>query len=552
MFRKFIYVLFTVVALMFSENMRAAAYDSEMLIRVGISDSSFSKYIFNDISLYSDSKIEIIDIATGSAFRVEGKDVSFVMNEDGLFDILAGAETLTENLYGPISVNTVPNSLIGVRGLIRAGKPAFYRGAVELVKSQGKQNGFAVVNVLDLKSYLKGVVPNEMPVSFGLEALKAQCVAARNYALKPRDKAYKEFDICDSVACQVYFGAKTERELSSRAVDETDGLVALYDSDLILAVYSSTAGGYTESYSNAFSSVKTNEFPGNEVPYLIARPDIPDMKPLNTEEAAREFYTSNPDTYDNNSSYFRWKREWTLSEFTEMLNETMLSQSKFVKPYFTEDDLFDTLKEIRILQRGNSGKVIFLEIITDKGSYIVGKELVLRRLFKKNGKALPSANFVTDLITDETSEPVIRFTGGGFGHGVGMSQYGAGKMGQTGMSFVNILQHYYSGISLGTVPVTLEPSYGKNSYSESFYAPSSEVSVYIDENKGISDISVIVNGVDLNTDLNGFFKKKTKIDISKYIHRGINNVEVVLPDEHYGSNKLFRYHIEVAGVDKNG
>ena len=552
MFRKFICILFLAAAAVLNSVLPSAAYDAETIIRVGISDSSFSKYIFDNVSLYSASKTEVIDIATGRAFSVSGKDVTVVMNENDLFDVAVDSETVMEDLCGPLSVSTAPNSLIGIRGLSRAGKPAFYRGAVELVKSQGKKKGFAVVNVLDLKNYLKGVVPNEMPVSFGLEALKAQCVAARNYALKPRDKAYNEFDICDSVACQVYFGAKTEKELSNRAVDETDGLVALYDGDLILAVYSSTAGGYTESYSNAFSTVKTNEFPGNEVPYLVAQPDIPDMKPLNTEEAAREFYTSKPDTYDNNSSYFRWKREWTLSEFTKMLNETMLAQSKFIKPLFTEDDLFDTLKEIRILQRGNSGKIVFLEIITDKGSYVVGKELVLRRLFKKNGTALPSANFVTDLIAEENSEPIIRFTGGGFGHGVGMSQYGAGKMGQSGMSFTDILQHYYTGISVGTIPVTLESYEGKNSYSESFYAPSSGVSLYIDENKGVSDISLIVNGVDLNTDINGFFKKKTKIDISKYIHSGINNVEVILPKEYNGSNRLFRYHIEVAGADKNG
>ena len=87
-----------------------------------------------------------------------------------------------------------------------------------------------------------------------MRLLKAQTVAARNYVLSPRVKSSPNYDVVDSVASQVYFGANTERELSNQAVAETEGIVALYGWDLILAQYSSTAGGYTESYSNAFRS----------------------------------------------------------------------------------------------------------------------------------------------------------------------------------------------------------------------------------------------------------------------------------------------------------
>ena len=107
--------------------------------------------------------------------------------------------------------------------------------------------------MIEVEEYLKGVVPNEMPTSFGLEALKAQAVAARNYVLSPRVKASSNYDVVDSVASQVYYGANTEKALSNQAVKETEGLVAIYDWNLILAQYSSTAGGYTESFSNTFS-----------------------------------------------------------------------------------------------------------------------------------------------------------------------------------------------------------------------------------------------------------------------------------------------------------
>ena len=542
----FIYIFLIISYFFFAGVLPSQAYDSEKIIRVGISDSAFSKYVFDEVSFNSEEKMEVVDIATGNSVKSFGQNLTVRM-EDDLFDVFVGSKAVMKDLTGPVVITTKPTSLIGINGLKRAGKPAYYRGSIELIKSE-KKSGFSVVNVLDLRSYLKGVVPNEMPVSFGLEALKSQCIAARNYALKPRVSAYKEFDICDSVACQVYFGAKTEKLLSDRAVEETDGLVALYEGDLILAVYSSTAGGYTESYSYAFTSPGSKVFPSEDVPYLQAKPDIPDMKPLNNEEEAREFYMTRPETFDNNSSYFRWTREWSLSEFIEMLNKTMREQAAFIKPNFTEYDEFQRLKEIKILKRGKSGKVVFLEIVTENGSYVVGKELVLRRLFKNKGKALPSANFVTDLEYGDNGEPIIKFYGGGFGHGVGMSQYGAGKMGQSGMSFTNILQHYYTNISIGTVPVTVENSVGKNSCSTTFFVPSDYAKIYIDENKGIYDFSVTVNGMEINLETGRLFKKKTEFDISEYVHSGINTVEIIIPQETYGSGKSLKYHIEVAGA----
>ena len=114
--------------------------------------------------------------------------------------------------------------------------------------------------MIEVEEYLKGVVPNEMPVSFGLEALKAQSVAARNYVLSPRTKASTNYDVVDSVASQVYFGANTERPLSNQAVGETEGIVALYNWDLIVAQYSSTAGGYTESILTHFLIRKQKRF----------------------------------------------------------------------------------------------------------------------------------------------------------------------------------------------------------------------------------------------------------------------------------------------------
>lgn len=525
----------------------ASGYDSDKPIRVGLSDTTFSKYVFDDEEFYSDGLLELTDLATGETVKALSVGIRVTM-QDGLFTVYIDKKPKMGKIRGPLILKAEPNNLIGITNHKRAGKPAFYRGIIELVKTAKKTNGYVIVNVLDLKNYLKGVVPNEMPVYFGLEALKAQCIAARNYALRPRDKFYSEFDICDSVACQVYFGAKTEKELSNLAVDETDGLVALYDGQLILAVYSSTAGGYTESYANAFSDPGSKKFPSHDVPYLQAQPDIPNMKSLHKEEDARDFYTTNPETYDNDSSYFRWTRTWTVGEFVQMLNKTMQEQAAFVKPAFTDKDKFEHLHEIKIRQRGISGKVMFIEITTEKGTYTIGKELTIRRLFKKDVKALPSANFVCDLVKDEKAkETYVKFSGGGFGHGVGMSQFGAGKMGKSGMNFINILQHYYTGISIGTVPFTITSEQGKNQTTQRFMAPFGQAQLVINNLSGVSEITLIVNEKETDIEI-GRLLKKSKIDISKYMQKGMNTVEIVIPADYTGQ-KVLNAYIEIKGAD---
>lgn len=204
-----------------------------------------------------------------------------------------------------------------------------------------------------------------MPVRFGLEALKAQSVAARNYVLSPRVKANPNYDVVDSVASQVYFGANTEKDLSNQAVKETTGIVALYGWDLILAQYSSTAGGYTECFSNAFSDPVTKKFPSESKPYLTAKPDYDTTEPLDNEKSAAKFYKSKPASYDVKSPYFRWEREWNGQEIQDAVQANIAAQSAtgFIKPSVAKGETIGIIKEIKVRKRGDSGKIIELEII---------------------------------------------------------------------------------------------------------------------------------------------------------------------------------------------
>jgi len=137
-----------------------------------------------------------------------------------------------------------------------------YRGVLEVFGNA--RNTFTIVNELPLEDYLLGVVPNELsPATFGqLEALKAQAVAARTFAIRNLAQSRQEgYDICNTDACQVYMGAGTEDSLATQAVRETRGMIATYNGQPINALYSSTCGGRTESVENIFQE---------KLPYLVS------------------------------------------------------------------------------------------------------------------------------------------------------------------------------------------------------------------------------------------------------------------------------------------
>lgn len=522
---------------------------SSEVIRVGIGTQNFGTYQYKNITIFGTGDTQIYDNKLLIGNYQPNQEIS-ISYKDGKFSIYIPGNIFPEKVDGPVQI-TSNFGLLGVSGLKRAGKQALYHGAFELTPNG---NGtFNLVNMIEVEDYLKGVVPNEMPVRFGLEALKAQTVAARNYALSPRVKSSPNYDLVDSVASQVYFGANTEKDLSNQAVEETEGIVAIYDWDLILAQYSSTAGGYTESFSNAFSDPKTKEFPSDDKPYLHARPDIIGQTPLNKEEDAENYYKSKPDAYDIRSPYFRWEREWSAEELKNALETTLVSQSAtgFVHPAFKKGDKLDNLVELKVIRRGDSGKIIEMEVITRSQKYKIFKELVVRRLLTKDGKALPSANVVFDNIQDEYGNLIsVHAYGGGFGHGVGMSQYGAGFMGsEMHIPYDKILQHYYTGITLSTKPVIVSTDTGQQSITQHFYAKDKKAKIIVDNKFGVNNLTVDINGVkqsfELPKEMLGF-KRYSEIDISKYIKKGRNTITFTSPEFFESSaRKGVRLYVEL-------
>ena len=514
------------------------------IVRVGIGDNAFKSYVHSRMGIYGTAEVRVfnndIEIALIPADSVINVSLS------GNKYVIENGEVIDE-VHGPVRFSC-PNGMLGIQGLRRAGSQALYRGDIELVKS--KNNTFHIVNVIEVEDYLKGVVPNEMPVRFGLEALKAQSVAARNYVLSPRVKANPAYDVVDSVASQVYFGAGSEKDLGTRAVEETEGIVAIYGWDLILAQYSSTAGGYTESFSNAFSDPKTKMFPSVPKPYLIAKPDINGQTPLNTDEEALAYYKSTPDSFDIKSPYFRWQRTWTREELQKAVQANLAAQSTtgFVSPNFVKGQVLPEIKRLEVKRRGDSGKIIELDIVTKGGTYKILKELVIRRLLTNQGKALPSANIAFEHEFDSNGRLVsVTGYGGGFGHGVGLSQYGAGFMAtEMHKKFDEILKHYYTGITLSTKPVVL--SVHSTPVSQTFYAKNRHAVLVIDNKYKLSYFLVNINGKEQQVTLS---KKERveRVDISKYIKHGHNSIMFFYPQDE-DQNKGIRLFVELVKQDE--
>lgn len=559
-------IFFCILALVFCTGLKTFAQEGNgilsekmKLVRVGISDNSFKSLLYKEISIIGTSQYTVYDKKTSKPIlKFSPTDILKLKLSSGNFELIVNNKVATKAPIGTLVIDC-PNGLLSVENLKRNGKQALYHGIFEIVPKN--ENQFYLINVLDLQSYLKGVVPNEMPVRFGLEALKAQAVAARNYVLLPRTKSFTEFDVDDSVASQVYFGAGTESQLSSQAVEETEGLVALYNWDLILAQYSSTAGGYTESYENTFSDPKTKTFPSKPKPYLQGRPDIYSVGPLNREEEARLFYMSYPDSYDMKSPYYRWQRTWGekkegMKELQDVLQKTLVDQSKtgFIKPEFKQGDTLGEIKELKVKSRGVSGKIIELEIVTDKETYHVYKELVIRRLLTKDGKALPSANVVFEHLydADKKLNKIVAY-GGGFGHGVGMSQFGAGFMATSlHKTFDKILKRYYTGITISTVPTILSSNDSQKILTQSFFLPKTKAILVVDNMYKIKGFNATINGRNVAFEIANSivpFNRVSRIDISSYLKQGKNNVTFFFPEDE--KNKGIRLYIELIEKDED-
>ncbi len=276
-----------------------------------------------------------------------------------------------------------------------------YRGYIELYPAEGS---FTAVNVVPLESYLCGVVPAEMPSGWGSEALKAQAVAARTYTVNKvnsgGETAY--YNICDNTHCQMYTGTKAEAETATAAVKATEGQVITYGGELINAVYCSSAGGVTDDCENVW---------GNSVPYLKSVEEI------------------------EGAQVVEWNRSFTFSELSSLLSQNGADIGKLV--YVS-------------VVRSDNGRVYSMTFTGEKSSYTIQKEDI-KTFFSPLGGSLKDRVFDISLNYDNgDGQFTLTIDGKGWGHGLGLSQYGAASMAAAGYSYEDIVKHYYTGVELSS------------------------------------------------------------------------------------------------------
>jgi len=301
-----------------------------------------------------------------------------------------------------------------------------YRGEIKISKTD--PHNFNVINRVNLEEYLVSVVPAEMPSSWPQEALRAQAVAARSYAMFQIGRRHTAdgYDLCATVHCAVYRGINSETDRTTEAVLATAGEVGKHNGQIIDAVFSANSGGHTEAsehvwggereYLQGVSTVSNNEY---EFPLLPAE--------------LRDFLMTSPESYSGKSPFasrnaYRWTRELQLSELIDNYD-------------------LGEIKDIEITERTPSGFVRSLEIIGENDRVSFSGDTIRSRL-----GGLRSNNFIINksFASDGYLERAVLF-GAGWGHGVGFDQTASAGMAAEGYNHRVIFTHFYDDVTIEEV-----------------------------------------------------------------------------------------------------
>ncbi len=355
-----------------------------------------------------------------------------------------------------------PVQLVPAQGTFEIGNSRYgsaYRGSLEILLRG--TNGLIAVNNVDMESYLRGVLPREVIPTWGnyggMEGLKAQAVAARSYALYNLNRGRHSndpYELCDTDHCQVYGGKDWETVNTDRAVAETRGLILAWNGNPIQAFFHSNNGGYTESSGNVWMT---------SFPYLISQPD-PFDDPTNRD------LQSHPHAI--------WEKDVPLRVLNNLLvgggASTTVEEVKIVSVFPSE-----RVNELRI---SGGGKIV--SFLKERARTVLGLRsqlytvreqpesrvwvasanndgrLIQESMTELEGKWALSAHGIKRMLTGEQfsalgangrdTVPYMAyiFDGRGWGHGIGMSQYGAYNRSRAGQSYADILDFYYPGTQL--------------------------------------------------------------------------------------------------------
>lgn len=416
-------------------------------VRIGIRNIKQDVTLSSPVGFYLYEK----DNLNSEIMEIPDKEILIKVNNDSLIDIFDYEGELIDTISNDGSI------LIGSRDLfystVQVDKNK-YRGYIFFLTNNGNMN---IINHVHMEEYLYGVVPREIPASSQHEALKAQAVVARSYAYVSMNNHINDgYNLCNTTHCQVYGGFDGEHPSTNQAVKDTYGDYVSFNGDIISTPYHSNSGGHTE------DSVKVW---GGSFPYLVGVSDEYSTNAPNSSwtmnitprEIQNQFASVGIDigqildikieetTNSNRVTKIRItgsKKEeiMTGERFRSIMGNTYLKSTLFsVKKEGGENP-----KKTYIIDGyGNSPKEIDL-----RNKYIIDGEG--KKTINRNGaiKASGKNSSVNLDVNSSVIPATFILEGKGYGHGVGMSQYGAMEMAKQGYNYSEIIKHYYRGVEI--------------------------------------------------------------------------------------------------------
>lgn len=425
-------------------------------IRVLLKNTGFKEDFHDKVILacQGDYKVSYNEIDSSGNL----KNVTDIYSKDSILEFVPDDKKFD---CGRITIEPVnEGQKIEFQSFTRNGRNPSYRGMIEIARYEGK---IVIINEVLLEEYLYSVVPSEMPSSYGVEALKVQAVCARSYAMShlgggELNKYGAQID--DSTNYQVYNNTQ-ETQNSIEAVDATRGEILKYEDEVINAYFFATSCGNT---------TDSDIWGGEKLPYIKGKwlSDSQDIKDLTNNDVFTEFIKSSPESFDNESGWYRWNISFSNSEITEIINNNIkYIANKFPKyvlvkqedgTFISKDiDNIGNVLNVCVELRGTGGVIEELLIVGDKNTVKILKQSAIRNLINPKGieinksdgtkintlSSLPSAYF-----SIERCDNGYVLYGGGFGHGVGMSQTAVKQMIAKGMDYKEILTYFYTGVRI--------------------------------------------------------------------------------------------------------
>ncbi len=411
-------------------------------IRVLLMDSGYN-------SLYHDS----VSVTSDAAFTITNGDnvVDYNANE------IVTLNTSSDWSNGRYVIRPSETGYIKVLSIDRRQGNPEYDGVIEIDRSD---LGLTIVNDISIELYLKRVVPSEMPTSYGVEALKVQAVCARSYAyMGLSNYSYAQYGahIDDSTLFQVYNNTVETAE-SNQAVDDTRGQILTYNDNPVQAFYYSTSCGYSTDV--GLWGTDTANYPYYVAQSISSSANAVD---LTNEENFRTYIMGrNQSDFDYGYTYYRWQLDTDIASFSQSFNNKMLQRAKTYPDnilFKQSDGSFSSKNAVNIgnvtniisERRSAGGALTSIIVEGTAGSVKIQGENNIRAIcgmsnvtmLTSNGEqttmsSLPSTFCIFDIDSDK-----IIINGGGFGHGIGMSQNAAYSMTKKRYNYEEILAFFY-------------------------------------------------------------------------------------------------------------